>query len=265
MALLRNGAKNTAFTLIELLVVIGIIALLLAIILPGLKSARLPAKQVVCASQMKQWALAELAYTAENDNIVTPYADVQDLTNGGNALNPETYWHNRLSPYLTQENFGAWGMRNVRKCPMTKGNWGENAVWVGVYYGESRPERTPFVYPKRWNGSILADICKPANILSIKSPAYFLMMLDVQRDHVFESVRWKWDADYDGDGMNDSNSGVLTVNLSPYNFAQPKIHRNGCNAALFDGHVQWIGYKEFWEFGDDGYPVHPFWFNNNRP
>jgi len=225
----------------------------------------LAARQVVCASQMKQWALATVAYTGENDNIVPPYADVQDMTNGGNALNPETYWHNRLSPYLTQEYYGTWGMDSVRKCPMAKANWGEKAVWVGVYYGESHPERSPFVYPKRWNGSSLMKMCDPASITSIRSPANFLMMLDVQRDHVFEPIRWKWDTDYDGDGMNDSNSGVLSVNLSPYNFAQPKIHRNGCNIALFDGRTQWIRYEEFWEYSSDGYPVHNYWFNNNRP
>ena len=115
------------------------------------------------------------------------------------------------------------------------------------------------------SGSILTKMCNPFKLSAVKSPANYLMMLDVERDRVQDSFQWKWNTDYDGDGMIDSNSGVLTVNLSPYNWAKPKIHRNGCNVALFDGHVQWISYKEFWEFGDDGYPVHRFWFNNNRP
>jgi prepilin-type N-terminal cleavage/methylation domain-containing protein/prepilin-type processing-associated H-X9-DG protein len=255
-----------AFTLIELLVVIAIIALLLAIIVPGLKNARLAAKQIVCASQMKQWALATAAYTGENDATIPPYADISDLTNGSNALNPETYWHNRLSPYLTREAYGTWGMNSdVRKCPMAKANWGENAVWIGVYYGGYIPERSPFVYPKTWNGTTFTKMCEPAKITSIKSPAHFLMLLDVRRDHVFEPIRWSWDTDYDSDGMNDSFGGAITPNLGPYNMAQPKIHRGGCNVALFDGHSQWIRYGEFWEFGSNGYPVHQFWYNQNRP
>ena len=266
MALLRSGAKKTAFTLVELLVVIAIIALLLAIVMPGLKNARLAAKQVVCTSQMKQWALACLAYTGENNNTVPPYADTRDMTNGGHALDIDTFWYNRLSHYLTRENQGSWGMdREVRQCPMATGKWGEKAVWVGVYYGGHLPEKAPFVFPNLWSGSSLTKMCNPFKLSAVKSPANYLMMLDVERDRVQDSFQWKWNTDYDGDGMIDSNSGVLTVNLSPYNWAKPKIHRNGCNVALFDGHVQWISYKEFWEFGDDGYPVHQFWFNNNRP
>lgn len=92
-----DKSKN-GFTLIELLVVIAVIALLLAVILPALNSAKLTAKQVVCAAQMKQWALAELAYTTENNNAVTPYADVCNATNGGDALNPDTYWYNQNRP-----------------------------------------------------------------------------------------------------------------------------------------------------------------------
>jgi len=264
MVLHSDKLEKNGFTLIELLVVIAVIALLLAVILPALNSAKLVAKQVVCASQMKQWTLAELAYTTENNETVSPYADVRDMTNGGNALNPETYWYNRLSPYLTEENYGKWGMDNVRQCPMSKASWGPKAVWTGVYYGGHNPKRAPFVFPNRWDGSTLIKMCNPFNILSVKSPASYLMMLDTRRDRVHESTHWPWDTDYDGDGMNDSHSGVLaTTTLGPYNSAQPKIHRGGCNVALFDGHVEWIGYKKFWEIGPDGYPVHQYWHNNH--
>lgn len=60
------------FTLIELLVVISIIALLIAILLPALSSARKAAQATVCLSRLKSFALFDVYYQNDYDNHAVP-------------------------------------------------------------------------------------------------------------------------------------------------------------------------------------------------
>ena len=61
--------KKRSFTLIELLVVIAIIAILAAILLPALQSARMRAQATTCISNLKQVGTTAQQYLGDNRNF----------------------------------------------------------------------------------------------------------------------------------------------------------------------------------------------------
>ena len=63
---------TSAFTLIELLVVISIIALLIALLLPALGSARETSRMSQCLTNLKQIQLAAVIYSGDNKEYLIP-------------------------------------------------------------------------------------------------------------------------------------------------------------------------------------------------
>jgi prepilin-type N-terminal cleavage/methylation domain-containing protein/prepilin-type processing-associated H-X9-DG protein len=61
--------KKRAFTLPELLVVLGIIAILIAILMPAVRRAREAAHQAVCMSHLRQLAQATIMYCGDNEGV----------------------------------------------------------------------------------------------------------------------------------------------------------------------------------------------------
>ncbi len=99
---MSNTKARTGFTLIELLVVIAIIAILAAILFPVFAQAREKARQISCASNLKQLGLGFLQYEQDYDEAwLSPYKFSYTNPDGTSALEP--YIKNR-----TQSNGNVW-------------------------------------------------------------------------------------------------------------------------------------------------------------
>ena len=102
----RHGGVKHCFTLIELLVVIAIIAILAALLLPALQSARGRGQMISCSSNLKQIGHYVQLYLGEYSNMP------RDSNYVGSQLNAGAY-------FILQKLYGTW-----KHLP--KGTWNGN-------------------------------------------------------------------------------------------------------------------------------------------
>ncbi|MDX6765739.1 MAG: type II secretion system protein [Candidatus Methylacidiphilales bacterium] len=226
-----------AFSLVELLVVLAITALLAGMLYPAVERSRMSALTITSTSNLRQLALANLAYLSENGR----YAPADDQSNkkrwhGGRTSvgKPFDPTQGYLSPYLG-------GSRAVSLCPVLKqqltgggtfeegtGGYGYNASYVGG---------TPS-WAYNSDGSRVsaraADIVLPSTTVMFTSSAY------ANGDHVQEypySEPPFWD-------FGDGPSGFRPSPTTHFRFNGKAL------VAWCDGHVALVA-KETREVGDN--------------
>ena len=105
-----SRTKPPAFTLIELLVVIAIIAILAALLLPALTTAKLKAQGIQCLNNHRQLALAWRMYAEDNHDVLVYASD--------DPWDWQIDWQT-LDQY-------AWTLTHMDYDPNNQGNWDIN-------------------------------------------------------------------------------------------------------------------------------------------
>jgi prepilin-type N-terminal cleavage/methylation domain-containing protein/prepilin-type processing-associated H-X9-DG protein len=169
-----NSVRSKAFTLVELLVVIGIIALLIAILMPALTAARRQANTVKCLSSLREVGNAFALYAHNNKGYFPAARDHLGTSDRWQR------WPALIAPYLSvnrqfgnymtisqiRDNSVLWG------CPEWRRSFEYNAAdgpatATAVYNGYGMQ-----YYPRFWESNNTRDLAHSSTAVTPHHEGY---------------------------------------------------------------------------------------------
>ena len=226
-----------AFTLVELLVVIGILAVLVALLLPAMGKMAAMSRKIRCFSNLQQIGLGFALYRSDSGGFLPPVNSGSGYNAAGTAKSYGMW--NAIGPYTGQKEWGGLKtpVQNAQGYLKFDSYWGSlkttirKTVWYCPEMGED-PNMIPWqagygesVYcqkPAGWGAANPRAWSKPRPLSAIPQPS--------TKIHVSDCGDWH---------LGSLTSVGQVTNPTSTTFYTFDIYRHdkGCNILFIDGHV----------------------------
>ncbi len=223
--------------------VLVIVAVLVALGVPGIKRSMDSVKQGVCASNLRQIGSGLMLYASDNEGVFPIDNDPAKA-----SLYQGAFWSSAIWTYVgykassfqypendVQGNVGA--DKNLFHCPVTKRYPKGKFKEIAVPLSYNVANRLSYAMNNAPSRTLYGVASTPMRMGQIKSPANTALVLEM---HENGGNQWAYHNAF----------GLIP-------------HRGGSNVLFYDGHVSWMSYKEIppdKDYSDAN--LSPFWSGN---